>query len=116
MSGADKDISWRLGGAWNGRPLHSDDLFEATVNELFGEKLKQDSGFGVRLWSSLANVEWRKDGAIIGYSFRAAGDLIVAVIGKGHYMDWYCSGPEGTVDPEIAQMLASKGWKYSIAK
>jgi hypothetical protein len=33
-------------------------------------------------------------------------------IGRGDYLDWYCSGPDGIVSDYIAETMRSKGWRY----
>jgi hypothetical protein len=30
---------------------------------------------------------------------------------KGDYMDWYCHGMEGFIDPEVASDLKELGWQ-----
>jgi hypothetical protein len=30
---------------------------------------------------------------------------------KGDYMDWYCHGMEGFIDPEVAADLKELGWQ-----
>jgi len=121
-----------MGGVAGGRPRNPGDLFEAAVERAFGEQLRHERrqgldarkgdeagsglwdrhGIGARIWGSLANVDWvHENGDTAGYSFRAAGDMIAAVVGDGDYIDWYCSSDAGVVDPEVAEGLAREGWR-----
>ena len=93
--------------------------FDDDFRELFLTQLLDDEGFGVELWSAIANVSWyhesdseKKD---YGRSFRAAGKLIASMLCRGDYLDWYCSGPDGVVSESITSAMASKGWRYEIA-
>jgi hypothetical protein len=111
------------GGIWGGREPNLDDLFEAAVDRAMGEYLRAEGMgpgwgnggkmmLGQRLWGSLANVDWvHQNGDTASYSFRAAGDLIAALVGKGDYLDWYCSAPDGVVDAGVAEALAGEGWR-----
>jgi hypothetical protein len=108
---------------WGGRAFDPTDLFEAAVDRALGERLRAggpgpgwwhrgEPMLGQRLWGSLANVEWQHaNGDTAPYSFRAAGDLIAAIVGDGDYMDWYCSWADGVVDAEVALALAQEGWE-----
>lgn len=112
-----------LGGIRGGRALDPGDLFEAAVARVMGERLRSEgiergAGFfggkslAARLWGSLANAEWQhENGDTASYSFRAAGDLIAAVIGNGDYLDWYCSQEYALNDPEVCELLAREGWR-----
>lgn len=120
------------GGAAGGRPRNMEDEFENAVERAMGERLRQEhaagadavqadagqadlpggTALGHRLWGSLANVSWtHENGDTASYTFRAAGDLIAAVIGSGDYMNWYCSHEYGVVDSEIAELMAVQGWR-----
>jgi hypothetical protein len=99
------------GGITGGRPLNCDDAFEMAVERVLGERLRTSDELCRQMWSALANQDWHhKNGDIASYSFRAAGDLIAAIRGRGDYMDWYCSGPYATVSEEIATDLRVEGW------
>lgn len=113
-----------MGGVAGGRPRDPDDLFEAALDRALGERLRAEhfgkppreglyegKGIGHRLWGSLANVDWtHTNGDTASYSFRAAGDLIAAILGEGDYMDWYCSAASGVLDDEVAEAMAKEGW------
>lgn len=100
-----------LGGIKGGRAINLADRFETDVAALLGGKMMESSDLCRRLWGSLANCDWTNaDGDTASYSFRAAGDLIAAVLARGDYMDWYCSAPAGRPDPEIAEAMAGRGW------
>lgn len=96
------------------------DLFEKSIIDYLGEKMKVDDELCKRVWGSMANVDWyyvrpsdrREDGSCIsvGYSFRAAGGLIARIIGRGDYMDWYCSSEEGVVDEEFRRVMKKNGF------
>ena len=104
-----------MGGLKGGREYNPESLFEKDVMETLGEEMKHDVDLCIEMWSSLANVEWtHKDGHTAEYSFRAAGDMIAAIIGKGDYMDWYCQGPSGMVSERVEIALAKRGWTYQI--
>lgn len=91
--------------------------FEVDLEKTFKDKLFSNNALSASLWSSLANVVWtnKEKGQSIGYSFRAAGDLIANLRGEGTYLDHYCSGPSGVVDSEIAEALAPLGWTFEIS-
>lgn len=103
-----------LGGITEGREPNQDDKFEMMLHRVLGDQIRQNPEIGVDLWSALANIDWYhpESGDSASYSFRAAGDLIAAIIGKGDYMDWYCSGPYSTVSSLIARTLKKEGWIY----
>jgi hypothetical protein len=124
-----------MGGVSGGRPRDSTDLFEAAIERAFGEQLRREHregldarktdpgglwdrhGLGARLWGSLANIDWQHaNGDTASYSFRAAGDLIAAVLGEGDYLDWYCSGSDGVIDDEVAEGMAHEGWTATVRK
>jgi hypothetical protein len=90
-------------------------VFEQTCERLFGEEIRQSDEEGSALWSALAKVDWTgPNGEDVGYSFRAAGDLIAALKREGDYMAWYCSGPDGFVSEDIAEKLAAEGWRFTV--
>lgn len=110
-----------LGGIKHGRPLLDGDdpygRFEQTVNRVLGDVVRSAPDVaGVELWSALANIDWvGPNGEEVGYSFRAAGDLVAALVGDGTpygYMRWYCAGPDGTVAEWIAEAMAKEGYRW----
>jgi hypothetical protein len=102
------------GGVEGGRPIDPDDPFEMTVNRVLGDRIRADDGMACAMWCALANVEWshvNRDTAF--YSFRAAGDMVAAIRGKGDYMDWYCCDEVATVSGEIAAAMKAEGWAWT---
>ena len=100
-----------IGGVKGGRKLDPDDRFEADMNAVLGERMRASDDLCRRVWSSLANCEWTNaDGDTASYSFRAAGDLIAAIIDRGDYLDWYCSGPYANPDAEVEEAMLTRGW------
>lgn len=100
-----------MGGVQGGRPRDETDRSAVAVESSLGDALRADGSLCIELWSALSNQDWRhENGDTAGYSFRAAGDLVAAVIGRGDYMDWYCSGEPGVVSERIRAALAREGW------
>lgn len=113
-----------LGGLWDtARPLLTEGAhgaFEQACERAFGAAIRAEPvgatpGVGTDLWCALANVDWaHPTHGDVGYSFRAAGDLIAALRREGMYMDWYCNGPSGHVAEHIEDALAAEGWTYEV--
>lgn len=107
-----------LGGLPTGhRALYTEGdygAFEQTVDRVLGERVRASEEDAVALWCALANVDWHgPDGASVGYSFRAAGDLVAALRkdeGDYTYMRYYCAGPHGVVAGWIEAAMAGAGW------
>lgn len=100
-----------LGGVRGGRGVNSDDLFEAAVDRALGAKMRADDEVCREVWCALANNEWtHRNGDTAGYTWRAAGDLVAAVSGKGDYMRWYMSGPAGEISERCALAMGRQGW------
>lgn len=102
-----------LGGSQTTIPLADwkGDLFVMAVERALGAKIRENKGLGADMWSAVANQDWKHcNGDTASYSFRCAGDFIASIRGEGHYMEWYCSGPDATVSEEISDAMAKEGW------
>jgi hypothetical protein len=87
--------------------------FVDDIGELFGDRCRADEEFARRLWGSLANVEWQNGEVGFGHTFRSAGAQIAEMRGNHeqyNYMEFYCSVPDGVVDPDVAEAFATRGW------
>lgn len=71
-----------------------------------------DDDYARDLYAALCNVDWRKGAGEWSCSWRTAGGIVAKLRGKGEdYMDFYCSGNEGQIAPQIAADLAMLGWR-----
>jgi hypothetical protein len=89
--------------------LYAQNLYAAMCNNEFQRR---------EVWPILTDERW-------SCSWRYAGGVVARIVGKGDYMDYYCSGigafspsdeayaghvNEGVVTAEIEQDLALLGW------
>lgn len=77
--------------------------------------LVMDESFAKNLYASLCNNKWVKDDQVFSASFRYAGGLVALLRNTNgslceDYMDFYCSGFEGTIFPEVLEVLTRLGW------
>jgi hypothetical protein len=103
-----------LGGVWGGRERNHGDEFENAAERALGKRIRESDDVACALWCALANSDWthKASGDTAGYSFRAAGDLVAAIRGKGDYMDWYCCGGCPAITDEIEKAMAAEGWTW----
>lgn len=100
------------GGIEGGRKINTNDPFEVAVNKALGDRIRQDEAVASDMWCALANQKWKhEEKGIVLYSFRAAGDLVAAIRGKGDYLDWYCCGSYPVVTQELRYALKQEGWE-----
>ena len=76
------------------------------------------SEYATDLYRALCNMQWQKvevmpmlRNELWSCSWRYAGGIVADIRQEGDYLDWYCSGGEGTVSDEIAWDLHDLGWK-----
>ena len=105
------------GGCDPRRPVNYDDPFEVSVYFQLGPKMVMNRSFCEDVWSALTNVTWVGDArhghARVGYTFRAAGDVIAAILDDGDYLDWTLGRP-GVVSDEIAKLMRKSGWTPEV--
>ena len=73
----------------------------------------KDIEFAKNVYRALCNMRWKKLGtnSIYSCSWRYAGGLVAEIRNVGEdYLDFYCSGREGTVDKEVKKLLNNLGW------
>ena len=82
------------------------------------EKVLSDEEYAKDLYRSLCNMQWLKKelmpvlrNELWSASWRCAGGIVADLRQEGDYMDWYCTGGEGTVTEEIKEDLARLGWE-----
>lgn len=75
----------------------------------------QDLNFATDVYRALCNMQWKRSGTsdeIYSCTWRYAGGLIAKIRDKGeNYMDFYCSGGEGTVTEVVEKLFNSWGWE-----
>ena len=83
------------------------------------DRLHDDRRYAEKLYSALCNVRWQKQDvmplladSMWSCSWRTAGAIVARLRGRNEdYLDFYCSGSEGVVDPEIEYDLGVMDWK-----
>tara|TARA_B100000949_G_scaffold30202_1_gene23363 strand:- start:2298 stop:2624 length:327 start_codon:yes stop_codon:yes gene_type:complete len=85
------------------------------------DKVRKDDGYATRLYDALCNVKWyhgsdlHSSGTKNDYwscSWRYAGDLVAKLrVSNEDYLDYYCSGNEGFIAPDVAEDLKQIGWR-----
>lgn len=74
----------------------------------------QDDAFAQHLYASLCNTPWRnkQTGDMYTCSWRYAGGFVASLREKGEdYLDFYCSGGEGLVHPDVYKELNALGYE-----
>lgn len=81
------------------------------------EKVRKNETYAQNLYAALCNNDFTKNEVIpilkdeIWHcSWRYAGGIIADMRQEGDYIDWYCSGNEGTITDEIKKDLLKLGW------
>lgn len=84
-----------------------------TALQTLAPRVAADDGFARELYAALCNMQWRlrTGGELVSMSWRSAGATVAGLAGRGEcYMDYYCSGSEGTVSERIGEALGALGW------
>lgn len=87
-------------------------------NSTYLRKKVQNEVYAQALYAAMCNNLFEKEGVEWSVSWRRAGAIVATMVGKGCYLDYYCSGmmnddyrtDEGIVRPEIKQDLELIGW------
>jgi hypothetical protein len=77
--------------------------------------LVMDETFAKNLYAALCNKIWVKDGEEFSASWRYAGGVVAHLrnVSGGlneEYLDFYLSGHEGEVFPDVSDALCKLGW------
>jgi len=66
-----------------------------------------------KIYETLTNNEWvNAKGEHGGLTWRGCGGVLADLIGEGEdYLDYYCHGDEGRVDPDVRIALSNAGWE-----
>lgn len=91
--------------------------YDLRTSEWFIEKICNGDEYAKQLYAALCNNSFQKLAVIPilknqtwHCSWRYAGGIIADMRKQGDYIDWYCSGGEGTVTEEIREDLKKLGW------
>lgn len=109
--------------------------FDLRSTDWILEKVRSSDSYAQNLYAALCNMQWHNaemwktlKEEYWSCSWRYAGGIVADMLGKGDYIDWYCSGiggltsydpdegrkegyvPEATVTEEVKQDLERLGW------
>jgi hypothetical protein len=128
---------------WGTDPdAHVNDMeYDLRTNEYMCGKVRASETYAQNLYAAMCNMRFQKRDILPilkdeywSCTWRSAGGIVADMLGKGDYIDWYCSGiyqagddgesidtmyelkkfvPEGTVTEEIADDLYIMGWVAS---
>ena len=127
---------------WEADPdAHDHDMeWDLRRSEYMCNKVRASETYAQNLYAAMCNMRFQKREVLPilkdqywSCTWRSAGGIVADMIGKGDYIDWYCSGignvdldedpesvdshyvqmkfvPEGTVTEEIENDLYDLGW------
>ena len=130
--------SWIQEPEYENRP-ENDLEYDLRTTEWILVKARDRESYAQNIYAALCNMRWQKSEVFPilkdqywSCSWRSAGGVVADMLGKGDYIDWYCSGignddagygldarrangyvPEGTVTEEILADFNSLGWTPS---
>jgi hypothetical protein len=111
--------------------------YDLVTTDWILEKVRASDSYAQNLYAAICNNDFQKLAVVPiltdktwGASWRSAGGIIADMLGKGDYIDWYCSGirndpfydskkhiaypngyvPESVVTDEIRKDLKRLGW------
>ena len=88
--------------------LDADLMASARIRELVA-----DRRFAEDLYRALCNISWFRAAREWSCTWRGAGGIVADLRDLGEeYIDFYCSGREGTVTEEVARELKQLGWTW----
>lgn len=96
--------------------IHGNTTFEQDLlNDADIMNLVMDETFAKNLYASMCNMIWKKGAEEFAASWRYAGGVVAHLRNvkanlSEDYLDFYMSGSEGTVFPEIKDVLSRLGW------
>jgi hypothetical protein len=89
--------------------LATDLMSSARIADLVKERR-----FAEDLYRALCNIGWFRNGKEWDCTWRSAGGIVADLRDCGEeYIDFYCSGSEGTVTTEVEAELAELGWTWT---
>jgi hypothetical protein len=78
-------------------------------------KARESEGYAQNLYAALCNNDFQKNDVwpqlknqTWSCSWRYAGGIIADIVGRGDYMDWYCSGITGEVDADTYAKMSTE--------
>ena len=86
--------------------------YDLMASEDIREKVLTEA-YAFALYGALCNNVWHKPSTDQHWqgSWRHNGGVISDLVsGQGDYLDYYCAGNEGKVDPEVQEDLERLGW------
>jgi hypothetical protein len=125
---------WAAKSQYENRP-ENDLEYDLRSTEWILEKARTQNSYAQNIYAALCNMRWQKLEVVPilkdqfwSCSWRHAGGIVADMLGKGDYIDWYCSGmgglssydpdngrkegyvSEGTITEEIREDLNKLGW------
>ena len=109
--------------------------YDLTSTDWIVAKAKASERYAQNIYAALCNMQWQKLDVVPilkdeywSCSWRHAGSIVTNMLGKGDYIDWFCSGmgtglgngdpdgtkgyvPESEVTDEIREDFAKLGWQ-----
>lgn len=90
---------------------------DLVANEAIREAVQTDRTFANELYAALCNNQFihvrmgDHENDYWSCTWRYAGEIVAHIESLGgDYMDYYCTGNEGTISPRVESALAAIGW------
>lgn len=87
---------------------HNNLEYDLRSTEWIVEKARANESYAQNIYAALCNMRWQKLDVLPilkdeywSCSWRHSGGIVADMLGKGDYIDWYCSGIRGGDEPDV---------------